>query len=134
MSNSGIDRPPNVKIYASLREKPAPCSKSNVPKSDLLPKGPLVRAVEQPPGNNLRLDFGGAFKNIEDARIAQDARDRKFEGKAVATMHLHGIVGSRPGDSRREQFRHAGLEIAAAPGILLTRRIIGKLARDHDFN
>ena len=30
----------------------------------------LIRAVEQPPGDDLGLDFGGAFENIENARIA----------------------------------------------------------------
>src|SRR6476619_1744175 len=134
MSNSGIDRPPNVKTYSRPQEMPALCSKSNVPRPDLLPKGPLVRAVEQPPGNDLRLDFGGSLENIQDAGVAQDARDRKFKRKAVTAMHLHRIVGSCPSDPRGEQFRHASLEIATAPGILLTRRIICELARDHDFH
>src|SRR5580765_942404 len=74
------------------------------PKIGLLPTGPLVRAVEQPPGNDLRLDFGGPLENIQDAGVAQDARDRKFKRKAVTAMHLHRIVGSCPGDPRREQF------------------------------
>ena len=30
----------------------------------------LIRAVEQPPGDDLGLDLGGTFENIENARIA----------------------------------------------------------------
>ena len=32
------------------------------------------------------------------------------------------------------ELRHAGFEIAAPAGILLPRRVIGELARDHDFD
>src|SRR5262245_31643352 len=86
--------------------------------------GASVRAVEQPPSNYLRLDFGGALEDIEDARVAENSRNRKFEGKTVAAVYLHGIVGSCPSDSRCEQFGHARLEVATAPRIFLARRII----------
>src|SRR3972149_4175415 len=77
-----------------------------------------VRAVEKPFGNDLRLDFGGAFKNVEDAGVAKDARDRIFERKAIAAVDLHGVVGARPGDARGEQLGHASFEIAAAALVL----------------
>ena len=48
-------------------------------------------------------------------------------------MDLHGVVGGRPGYARREELGHAGLEIAAAPGILLPRGVVRELASDHDF-
>ena len=97
--------------------------------------GPLsVAAVEQSPGDDLRLDFRGALENIEDAGVAQNPRHRKFERKAVAAVDLHGVVGGGPGDARRQELRHAGLEVAAPAGILLPRRIIGELARDHDLD
>src|SRR5262245_55060429 len=80
-------------------------------------KGSSVRAVEQPPGNDLRLDFGGTLEDIENARVAKYSRNRKFEGKAVAAVHLHGIVGGGPSDPRCEQFGHARLEVATASGI-----------------
>src|SRR5579883_1531335 len=73
----------------------------------------LIRSVEQPPRDHLCLNFGSAFKNIEDPRVAQNARNWKLEGKAVAAVYLHGVVGRRPGDPCGEQFCHAGIEIAA---------------------
>src|SRR5262245_18355242 len=79
-------------------------------------KGASVRAIEEPPGNDLRLDFGGALEDIENARVAENSRNRQFEGKAVAAVHLHGIVGGGPSDPRCEQFGHARLEVATAPG------------------
>ena len=45
-----------------------------------------VRAVEQAARNNLGLDLGGSFKNIEDAGVAQDSGNREFQRKAVAAM------------------------------------------------
>jgi hypothetical protein len=85
-------------------------------------------------GDDLRLDFGGALENVEDAGVAENPRHRKFERKAVAAVHLHRVVGGGLGDARRQELRHAGLEIAAASGIILPRRIIGELARDHDLD
>jgi len=38
-----------------------------------------VRPVEQPPGDDLRLDFGGALENIEDAGVAENPRHREFQ-------------------------------------------------------
>ena len=49
-------------------------------------------------------------------------------------MDLHGVVGGRPCDAGGEQLRHAGLEVAAAALVLLARRVIGDLARDHDLD
>ena len=57
-------------------------------------------------------------KIVEDAGIAQDARDRKFEREAVAAVDLYGVVGRGPRHPRGEQLGHAGLEIAAPAGIL----------------
>ena len=55
---------------------------------------------------------------------------RIFEREAVAAMDLQGVVGGGPGDARRQQLGHAGLEIAAPAGILLARGEIGELAGD----
>ena len=60
----------------------------------------LVRPIEQPPGDDLRLDLRGALENVEDAGVAENPRHRKFERKAVAAVDLHGIVGRGPGDAR----------------------------------
>src|SRR5712692_9931537 len=92
-----------------------------------------IAAVQEPPRNHLRLDLRCALEDREDAGIAQEPRRREFEREAVAAVDLHRIVGGRPGDAGGEQLGHAGLEIAAAAGILLPRREIGELARDHDL-
>ena len=78
--------------------------------------------------------FGGAFEDVENAGVAENARYRKFKRKAVAAVDLQGIVGRGPGDARGEKFCHAGFEVAAPPGILLPRGVIGELPRDHDLD
>src|SRR5258708_3599252 len=64
----------------------------------------LIPAGDQAAGNDLRLDFGRALEDVEDAGVAEDPADRIFEGIAVAAMDLQGVVGVRPGDARGEQF------------------------------
>src|SRR5579859_4922002 len=71
----------------------------------------LVAAIQQAPRDDLRLDLGGALEDVEDARIAENARDRKLEGEAVAAVDLNRIVGRRPGDAGGKELGHAGLEI-----------------------
>src|SRR5262249_17553926 len=81
-----------------------------------------VAGCEQPPRDDLRLDFRRAFENAENAGIAKDARDRKLEREAVAAMDLHRVVGIGPGDASGQKLRHAGLKIATFARILLPRR------------
>src|SRR4029077_8466112 len=100
----------------------------------LLMSGFSVRAVEQAARNNLGLDLGSSFKNIEDAGIAQDSGNREFQRKAVAAMHLHGVVCGSPGDTRRQQLGHPGFQVAAPSGIFFARGIIRELPRDHYFH
>src|SRR5262245_59735320 len=93
-----------------------------------------VARCEQPPRDDLRLDFRRAFENAENAGIAKDARDRKLEREAVAAMDLHRVVGIGPGDASGQKLRHAGLKIATFARILLPRLEISELARDHDLD
>src|SRR5262249_47839854 len=93
-----------------------------------------VARCEQPPRDDLRLDFRRALENAENAGVAEDARDRKLEREAVAAVDLHGVVGIGPGDAGGQELRHAGLEIAAFARILLPRREVSELACDHDFD
>src|SRR5262249_54457386 len=93
-----------------------------------------IRRAEQPARDHLRLDLRRALEDVEDARVAENARDRKLEREAVAAVDLDRIVGVGPGDAGGEQLRHAGLEVAALAGILLPRGEIGELARDHDLD
>src|SRR3546814_17850650 len=60
--------------------------------------------------DDLRLDLGGAFEDVEDARVAEHAGDLVLLGVAVAAVHLQRVVGVGPGDARAQQFRHAGLD------------------------
>ena len=49
-------------------------------------------------------------------------------------MDLQRIVGIAPGDARGQQLGHAGLDVAAAVGILLARGEVGELAGDHGLD
>src|SRR5665213_2039830 len=71
----------------------------------------LIGPVQQPARDHLRLNFGGTLENIEDAGVAQNARDREFEREAVAAVDLQRVVGIGPRDARTEQFCHAGFQI-----------------------
>src|SRR6516165_4168902 len=93
-----------------------------------------VARCEQPARDHLRLDLGRALENAENAGIAKDARDRKLERETVAAVNLHGVIGIGPGDAGGQELRHAGLEIAALARILLPRREVSELARDHDLD
>src|SRR6516165_6494377 len=73
----------------------------------------LVCRAEQSSRNDLRLDFGGALEDAEDAGVAENARNRELKREAVSPMDLHRIVGRTPGDPRREQLGHPRLQIAA---------------------
>src|SRR6516165_6991652 len=59
----------------------------------------LVAAFEQAPRDHLRLDLGCALEDVEDAGVAEHARDRIFEREAVAAVDLERIVGRGPGDA-----------------------------------
>src|SRR3954466_13040049 len=50
--------------------------------------GDSVAAVQQPAGDDMRLDFGGALEDVEDARIAQYARHGVLQREAVPAMDL----------------------------------------------
>ena len=89
--------------------------------------------LEKAAGDHLRLDLSRPFENIENARVAKNARDGIFEGEAIAAMDLENVVGRRPGDARAQQLRHASFNIAALVRILGARGKIGELARDVDF-
>lgn len=43
---------------------------------------------KQAPGNHLCLNFRGSLKNIENARVAQDAGNGIFQRKAIPAMDL----------------------------------------------
>src|SRR5690606_656102 len=50
-----------------------------------------VRGLQQAAGDDIGLNFGRAFEDIENAGIAQDAADRIFQRIAVAAMNLERI-------------------------------------------
>ena len=83
-------------------DRPGPYGDRN-PHGELVePRGPaasVLAALEQAAGDDLGLNFGSAFENVQDARIAENAAHRIFEREPVAAMDLHGIVGSRPGNA-----------------------------------
>src|SRR5258706_15321858 len=81
-----------------------------------------VLIFQQSPRDDLRLNLGGAFEDVEDARVAQDAAHRIFHGKAVAPVDLHGVVGRSPGDARAQELRHPCFQVAASSRVLLARR------------
>src|ERR1700682_3024569 len=83
------------------------------------PKAGLVLIFQQPPRDDLRLNLGGAFEDVEDARVAEDAAHRIFHCESVAAVNLHRVVGGGPGDAGAEELRHAGLEVAAPSRVLL---------------
>src|ERR1041385_2891020 len=90
--------------------------------------------AQQSSRDNLRLYFRGALKDIENACVAEDARDRVFGGVAVAAVDLERVVGIGPGGPRGRQLRHASLDVPAAVAVLLTRGEIRELARDHGLD
>src|SRR6266481_7004749 len=90
-----------------------------------------IPAGDQAAGDDLRLNFGGALEDVEDAGVAQHPTDRIFEGVAVAAMDLQGVIGVRPGDTGGEQLGHAGLDVAAPAPVLFARGEISELTRDH---
>src|SRR5262245_57790963 len=93
-----------------------------------------VRALfQQSAPDHHRLDFAGAFEDVEDARIGQNPADWVFDGKTVAAVDLQGVVGSGPGDARGQQFGHAGFEIAAFAAVLAAGGEIGELPDRHEF-
>src|SRR5262245_65296987 len=114
---------PTVQLTTS---KKSPSPGASHPPSPALPRGEGgngggedLLTLQQAAGDDLRLDLGGALENAEGAGVAQHAAHLIFEGEAVAAMDLQRIVGIAPGNARRQQLRHAGLEVAAPAGILL---------------
>ena len=91
---------------------------------------PSIPAFEQPPRDHLRLNFRRALENVEDAGVAQHARDRIFQRETVAAVDLQGVVRRRPGDARAEQLGHAGFEVAAPALVLGAAGEISDLAGD----
>src|SRR5262245_15338200 len=63
------------------------------------PAGASVRPFKQAAGDHLGLDLGGAFEDVEDAGVAEDAAHGVLEREAVAAVDLDGIVGVGPGDA-----------------------------------
>ena len=58
-------------------------------------RGPsALVSAQQPPGNDLGLDFGGAFEDVEDARVDQHPADGELLGVAVAAVDLQGVIGA----------------------------------------
>ena len=83
--------------------------------------------------DDLGLDFGGTFKDVQDAGVAEDAADFKFQGEAIAAVNLQGVVGGGPGDAGAQELCHARFQITAAARILFARRGVAELAGRHDF-
>src|SRR5690606_23805825 len=86
---------------------------------------------QQAARDDMGLDLGRALEDAEDARVALDAADLVFQRVAVAAMDLKRGVGVAPGDARRQQLGHAGLDVAAAGLVLLAGGEIGQFARHH---
>jgi hypothetical protein len=83
--------------------------------------------------DNLGLDFGGSFKDVQDTGVTENAADFKFQGEAIATVNLQSIVGGGPGDAGAQELCHASLKITAAARIFFACRGVAKLAGRHDF-
>src|SRR5438045_3668191 len=94
----------------------------------------LVPPAQQPSRDHLRLDLRGALEDIENACIAEDAGDRVFGRVPVAAVDLERVVGVGPGGARGQELRHAGLDVAAAVAVLLARREVRELTRDHGLD
>ena len=69
-----------------------------------IPRSRLRRGnlVKQTAGDDLRLNFGGPLKDVQDARVTQDAADLVFHGKAVAAVDLQRVIGAGPCDAGAE--------------------------------
>ena len=50
-------------------------------------------SIEQASGDDLGLNFGSPFEDVQDTGIAEDAADLVFKGKTVAAVDLQGVVG-----------------------------------------
>ena len=62
--------------------------------------------VEEPPRDDLRLNFGSPFEDVEDARIAEDPADLVFQRKAVAAVDVRRCVKSTARGSNCLASRH----------------------------
>ncbi len=79
--------------------------------------------------------ISAAPSKIDRMRASHRMRDTgNSMAKPLPPWICTALSAFGPGDPRREQLRHAGLEIAAAAGVLLPRRVVGELARDHDLD
>ena len=79
----------------------------------------------------MRLNLRRAFKNVQDARIAQHAADLELQRVAIAAVDLQAGVGIAPGDAGGQQFGHAGFDVAAVAFVFFGRCKVGQLASHH---
>lgn len=71
-----------LELYGALQEAGMIRPECNSPRS----------AFQNAPGDDTRLNFGRALKDVEDAAVAEDAADGVFEGKAIAAVDLQGVI------------------------------------------
>ena len=45
------------------------------------------------------ISCSGTLKDVQDAGVAENAADFKFQGEAIAAVNLQGVVGGGPGDA-----------------------------------
>src|SRR5271155_3916015 len=79
----------------------------------------LILGFEEPGGDDEALDFGGAFVDFGDARVAVVALDGIFAAVAVAAVDLDGFVGDAGGHFAGEKFGDGRVHAEARAGVLL---------------
>src|SRR6185436_19484348 len=76
-------------------------------------------APEQPARDDQALDLVRALADQEQRVVAVEALDLELLRVAVAAVDAHRLLDAALRDLGREQLRHAGLDVGAAPRVLL---------------
>src|SRR5215217_7165860 len=78
-------------------------------------------ALQQLLADHHALDLGGALADQQQRGVAVEPLDLVLLRVAVAAVDAEGLLHDLLARLRREQLRHAGLEVGALPGVLHTR-------------
>src|ERR687896_1875586 len=96
------------------------------------PESDLVPLQELAPDHHA-LDLRGALADQQQRRVAVQALDLVLLGVAVAAVDAERVLDDLLAGLRREQLRHAGLEVRALAGVLHPRRLEREQARRLDL-
>ena len=75
--------------------------------------------VKQTARDDLCLNFGGTFEDVEDTRVAKNAADLVFKRKAISTVDLKAVIGGGPSDPGAKQLGHASFKVTTTPFVFL---------------